>query len=426
MKSKRISRRDHLKLLGTSIATAALGEANLLDLEAAPDSHAIPNRLWYRQPAPGWNEALPIGNGRLGAMIFGGIETEHLQINEDTVWAGEFRDRNNPEGFRNLNEVRRLLFEGKVREAEQLAERTMISIPKRLPPYQPLCDLMIRFSKQTEVTNYVRELSLDDAVARVSYSSSDARHFREVFSSAVDQLLVLRLTCDRPGRISFRVSLAREQDAESSAVSSDCLAIEGDAIARDERHQFEKKVGVRFVGMLKVKVEGGHATSVGNEIAVEGANAAVLFLAAATNLRGDNPRERCENYLKASEKPYVRLLEAHIADHRRLFSRVTFDLGTKAPDIPTDERLKRIQDGEGNESSRDRALDALYFQFGRYLLIASSRPGTMAANLQGIWNDKLAPSWDSKYTININTEMNYWPAEVCNLSELHEPLFDLD
>lgn len=413
--AKKISRRDHLKLLGTSIATTALG-----DVSFAQADNINPHRLWYRQPAPNWNEALPIGNGRIGAMVFGGIETDRLQINEDTVWTGEFRDRNNPEGLRNLGEVRRLLFEGKVKEAEQLAENTMISVPKRLPPYQPLCDLMIRFSGQSEISDYVRELSLEQAVARVTYRSGGTRYFREVFSSAVDQVIVVRIASDKPGSISFRTLLTREQDAETSTLGSDSLIIQGNAIARDERHQSERKVGVRFAGMVRVKAEGGRVRSIGNEIEVEGASAAVLFLAGATNLRGGDPKERCENYLKASEKPYARVLEDHIADHRKLFGRVTFDLGARVPNLPTDERLKKVAEG-----AADLALDALYFQFGRYLLIACSRPGTMAANLQGIWNDKMAPSWDSKFTININTEMNYWPAEVCNLSELHEPLFDL-
>ena len=420
MMPKKISRRDHLKLLGTSIATTALGDVSFAQADNTPGANSNPYRLWYRQPAPNWNEALPIGNGRLGAMVFGGIETEHLQINEDSVWTGEFRDRNNPEGLRNLAEVRRLLFEGKVKEAEQLAENTMISIPKRLPPYQPLCDLMLRFSGQNEVSDYVRDLSLEQAVARVTYRSGGTRYLREIFSSAVDQVIVVRLASDKPGSVSFRMSLTREQDAESRVLASDGLIIQGDAIARDERHQLERKVGVRLAGMVRVKVEGGRVRSIGNETDVEGANAAVLCFAGATNLRGGDPGKRCEIYLKASEKPYSRLLEDHIADHRKLFGRVTFDLRARVPNLPTDERLKRVTEGVA-----DPALDALYFQFGRYLLIACSRPGTMAANLQGIWNDKLAPSWDSKFTVNINTEMNYWPAEVCNLSELHEPLFDL-
>jgi alpha-L-fucosidase 2 len=378
------------------------------------------NVLWYRQPAATWNEALPIGNGRLGAMVFGGIHSERIQLNEDTIWAGEKRDRNNPEGASNLAEVRRLLFAGKPKEAETLAEKAIISIPRRMPPYQPLGDLLIRFSGQGEVKDYVRELDLDPAVARVTYQSGDARFTREVFSSAVDQVVVIRLTCDRPGRLSFAATLTRERDSQTRAVAPDRVVIEGEAIARGERHSLERKVGVKFQGVLQAIPDGGRLRTTESEVIVEGANAVTLLFAAATNFRHQNPAAKCEQYLAAAKKPYARLAAAHIADYQRLFRRVEFRLAAPVPELPTDERLKRVQAGE-----TDLALEALYFQFGRYLLIASSRPGTMAANLQGIWNDRLEPSWESKYTININTEMNYWPAEVCHLSELHEPLFDL-
>ena len=384
---------------------------------AAPDRT---NVLWYRQPAATWNEALPIGNGRLGAMVFGGVQSERIQLNEDTIWAGEKRDRNNPEGARNLPEVRRLLFAGKPKEAEELAERTIISTPKRLPPYQPLGDLRLRFSGQEEAHEYVRELDLDSGIARVIYQSGSARFTREVFSSAVDQVIVIRLTSDQPGRLSLAATLTREQDSQTRAVSPNRVVIEGEAIARGERHAQERKVGVKFQGMLQLLPEGGRTRVEGNELILEGANAATLMLAAATNVRHHDLAAKCEQYLAAAKKPYAQLRSAHIADHQRLFRRVEFNLAAPVPDLPTDERLKRVQ-----ASSTDLALEALYFQFGRYLLIASSRPGTMAANLQGKWNEQLAPSWDSKYTININTEMNYWPAEACNLSELHEPLFDL-
>ena len=382
-----------------------------------------PNRslvLWYNRPAAKWTEALPIGNGRLGAMVFGGIQSERLQLNEDTIWAGEKRDRNNPEGARNLPEVRRLLFANKPKEAEALAEKTIISIPKRLPPFQPLGDLLLRFSGQNEASEYVRELDLDSGIARVTYRSGDARFTREVFSSAVDQVIVIRLTSDRPGRLSFAATLTREQDSKTRVVSPDRVVIEGEAIARTERHQFERKVGVKFYGALQVLPEGGSMRASDDEVLVEGANSVTLLFAAATNFRHKDPGGRCEQYLAVARKPYIQLAAAHVADHQRLFRRVAFDLTASVPNLPTDERLKRMQEG-----ATDLALEALYFQFGRYLLMASSRPGTMPANLQGIWNDQLQPSWDSKYTININTEMNYWPAEVCNLSELHEPLFDL-
>jgi alpha-L-fucosidase 2 len=385
---------------------------------AAPGDRA--NVLWYRQPATKWNEALPIGNGRLGAMVFGGIESERIQINEDSIWAGEKRDRNNPEGAKNLAEVRRLLFAGKPREAEALAERTIISIPKRLPPYQPLGDLLIRFSGHAAASDYARELDLDSGVTRVSYRLGDARFSREVFSSAVDHVIVIRLASDKPGRLSFAATLSREQDSRTRTLTPNRVLIEGEAIARDDRHELERKVGVKFQGVLQVLPEGGNARLEGSEVVIDGANAATLVFAAATSFRHKDLTAGCEQYLGAAKKPYAQLREAHISDHQRLFRRVEFRLAGPVPDLPTDERLRRVQQG-----GIDLALEALYFQFGRYLLIASSRPGSMAATLQGIWNDQMAPSWDSKYTININTEMNYWPAEICNLSELHEPLFDL-
>lgn len=377
-------------------------------------------RLWYRQPAANWNEALPIGNGRLAAMVFGDVQSERIQINEDTIWAGEKRDRSNPEGKLNLPEVRRLLFAGKPKEAEELAEKTMIAVPKRMPPYQPLGDLRLDFSGQDEASNYVRELDIDSAIARVNYSSGGARFTREIFSSAIDQVIVVRLTCDKPERISFAATLTREQDARTQAISSNEVKIEGEAIARGDRHSMERKVGVKFCGVLQVLPEGGQTRAEGDKIIVENANAATLLFAAATNFRHKNPSAKCAEFLSAAKKSYVRLRSAHVADYQKLFRRVDFRLAAAVSNLPTDERLKKVQNGE-----TDLGLETLYFQFGRYLLISSSRPGTMAANLQGKWNDQLQPSWDSKYTININTEMNYWAAETCNLSELHEPLFDL-
>ena len=377
-------------------------------------------RLWYRQPAAEWNEALPIGNGRLAAMVFGGVENERIQLNEETIWAGEKRDRNNPEGARALPEVRRLLFAGRLKEAEALADKTMIATTRRMPQYQPLGDLVLRFADHERPTNYVRELDLDAGIVRVAYSAGGAVFTREVFASAVDQVIVVRLACDKPGRISFSATLTREQDAKTTVFDPDWMVIEGEAIARDDRHPAERKVGVKFRGDLRISAEGGRRQVNGESVAVVGATAVTLQFAAATNFRTDDPAAQCAKYLARANKPFARLRAAHVADYQRLFQRVQLNLGSTTHDLPTDERLKQVQGG-----AADLSLEALYFQFGRYLLISSSRPGTMAANLQGKWNDKLAPSWDSKYTININTEMNYWPAEVCNLSELHEPLFDL-
>jgi alpha-L-fucosidase 2 len=412
-----MKRRDFLILPAAGLLARAVAGQEKGAAEVAPNGL----RLWYRRPAAQWTEALPVGNGRLAAMVFGGVESERVQLNEETVWAGERRDRTNPEGAGALPEVRRLLFAGKPREAEALAEKKIIAVPKRLPPYQPLGDLLLTFPGRGEAGDYVRELDIDAAVARVIYRQGGARFTREVFASAVDQVVVLRLTCDLPGRVSFAATLAREQDAKTHTAGSDRVLIEGEAVARDERHPDERKVGVKFCGAVQVVAEGGRTHADGDKVLVEGADAATLLFAAATNFRHRDFVSKCGRYLAAaSKKSYATLRAAHTADHRRLFRRVSLDLSEPAPDLPTDERLKRVQSG-----AADTALESLYFQFGRYLLIASSRPGAWPANLQGKWNDKLAPSWDSKYTVNINTEMNYWPAEVTNLSELHAPLFDL-
>ncbi len=391
--------------------------------------------LWYRQSAGNWNEALPIGNGRLGGMVFGDVFGDHIQLNEDTVWAGEKRDRNNPEAARNLPEVRRLLFAGMPHEAEALAEKTIISIPKRLPPYQTMGDLRIGSADPGIISDYRRELDLDTAVVRVTYHArnqdpvsgawEDANYTREYFSSAPDQVMVVRLTCDKPHHITMGTALSREAgkpmdmiDAKTHFSGASRIVLEGEAIARDPRHDQERPLGVKFQAVLLVTQEGGKMVEEKDGgIYVEGANSVLLFLAASTSFR---PRD-IERDLLAAKRPYAELKARHIADYQRLFNRVKLSLSAApAPDLPTDERLKRVAAG-----GDDPHLVEQYFQFGRYLLISCSRPGSMAATLQGLWNDKLDPPWDSKYTININTEMNYWPAEVTNLSELHEPLFDL-
>jgi len=401
--------------------------------------------LWYRQEAMNWNEALPIGNGRLGGMVFGGVISEHIQLNEDTVWAGEKRDRNNPEAAMNLPEIRRLLFAGMPHEAEVLADKTMIAIPRRMPPYQTMGDLRLSPGSQGIISDYRRELDLDTGVVRLTYHArnahwtkrpnsdsmdqvwDDANFTREYFSSAPDQVIVVRLTCDKPHHIDLGVGLGREADkpphdpidAKLRFSGNDRVVLEGEAIARDPRHDQERPVGVKFQTVLLVTQEGGkiQQDTKWTDLGVEGANSVTLFIAASTSFK---PRD-IEHDLLAAKRSYADLKARHIADYQRLFNRVKLSLGTApAPDLPIDERLKRVAAG-----AEDLRLVEQYFQFGRYLLISCSRPGTMAATLQGLWNDQLDPSWDSKYTININTEMNYWPAEVTNLSELHEPLFDL-
>ena len=393
--------------------------------------------LWYQHPAQRWGDALPVGNGRLGGMVFGGIAKEHVQLNEDTIWNGRKRDRVNPEALKALPEVRRLLFEGKVRAVEALEDEKMMGIPNRQPPYQPLGDLNIEFTGHDNATGYRRELNLATGVARVTYRVGDATFTREVFSSAPDQAVVVRISCDKPGQVSFRATLARSQDAEVTVAPPDRVILTGEAIAhtnfwisanqspaarKKETDQLEP-AGVKFRGVLRAINEGGKVAVSGTDMVVSNANAVTLLVVAATDYRGGDPATACARYLARAAKPYATLKAAHVADHEKLFRRVEVELPGPDPSVetlPTDERLARIK-----KNQDDPGLAALYFQFGRYLLMGSSRPGTMAANLQGIWNDLMAPPWDSKYTTNINVEMNYWPAEVGNLPETTGPFFDL-
>ncbi len=381
-------------------------------------------RLWYTQPAANWNEALPIGNGRLGAMVFGGVAEEHLQLNEDTVWAGEKRDRMNPAGPAAVKEVRRLLAEGKAAEAEALADKAIIATPRRMPPYQPLGDLTIQFAGTDARTSYERQLDLSDAIARVKYTVGTTTFTREIFASAADQAIVVRLTKSGPSPITFSAALSRVRDATTRAAGKDRLLMEGQAIVdpASMRYADERPTGVRFAAMLQAIPEGGRAGIDEDRLVVQDANAVTLLLTASTSIRAAHPADAAQTSLAAAAaKPYAKLRAAHVADYQALFRRTSLAFGgAAAPMSPTNERLKAVAAG-----TADPQLMALYFQFGRYLLIASSRPGSMPANLQGIWNESLSPPWESKYTININTEMNYWPVEVTALSELHEPLFDL-
>jgi alpha-L-fucosidase 2 len=395
--------------------------------------------LWYRHPAERWGDALPVGNGRLGGMVFGGIAKERIQLNEDTIWNGKERDRINPEALKALPEVRRLLFEGKPREAEALEDQKMMGIPNRQPPYQPLGDLNIEFSDQDDAVDYRRELNLATGIVRVTYRIGDAHYTREVFSSAPDQALIVRIVCDQPGKLSFHATLTRSQDSQTTVVAPDRVILQGEAIAhtsfwitpnltpdrlKAERDQLEP-TGVKFRAVLRAVNEGGRVEVADSELIVSNANAVTLVIVAATDYRGGDPAAPCARYLAGATKPYSSLRSRHVADHGKLFRRVELDMAPPAADpsiatLPIDERLARIKKGQD-----DPGLEALYFQFGRYLLMGSSRPGTMAANLQGIWNESMAPPWDSKYTTNINLEMNYWPAEVGNLAETTGPLFDL-
>ncbi len=377
------------------------------------------NVLWYATSAANWNEALPIGNGRLGAMVFGGLNDERLQLNEDSVWAGQKMDRVNPAAAQAVPEVRRLLFAGKFAEAEALADKAIISLPRRMPAYQALGDLLIQFKLSGDFVDYRRELDLDEAIARVRFRGADDVFTREVFATAVDQVIAVRLTATRHGALSFSATMGRERDANVRVDARDII-LEGQALPVGDRQKDEPKTGVKFAGITRVVVQGGRIHADGSFLVVDGADSVTLLVGAATTYRESDPLAAARKTLDAAtSRPYDRMRADHVADYQRFAKRVTFQLDATAPDLPANERLARVKAG-----AQDPALAALYFEFGRYLLISSSRPGTLPANLQGIWNESLAPSWDSKFTININTEMNYWPAEVANLSELAGPLFD--
>ena len=377
-----------------------------------------PLTLWYGQPAVKWTEALPLGNGRLGAMVFGGVAREHLQLNEGTLWAGGPYDPNNTNALAARPEARRLIFAGQYDAAHQFVLSNMMSVPLRQLAYQTLGDLWLDFPTNAAAENYRRDLDLDRAVAGVSYTVNGVRFRREIFSSAADQVLVVRLTADSPGQISFAAGLTTPHKAAVKVESGDTLVMSG---VNGEMRGIPG--ALKFQARLRVLPEGGKISASLDKISVTGANAVTLLFAAATSFKnyhdvsGDPAAVTKKQIAAASKKSFADLQSAHLADYQSLFRRVTLDLGgTNASPLPTDERIKNFAAGQ------DPQLAALYFQFGRYLLISSSRPGGQPATLQGLWNDSLKPPWDSKYTININTEMNYWPAEPGNLTECVAPL----
>ena len=387
-------------------------EVNVTGTAAAP---AEPLTLWFKQPAGRWVDGLPIGNGRLGGMVFGHVNRDRIQLNEDTLWTGQPIDREAEKPYENLLKARELIFDGKYAEGQQVIAESVMG--KRLDPgihtYQTLGRLELAFDAVDNAMDYRRELDLDEAIASVSYRANGKRVTREYFSSPVDQVLVTRVTCDKPDGLAFEITLTRQIDAESKVVGPDRIVMSGHSGGG---------VGVRFESQIRVIAEGGEVVATDSSIQVRNANAVTILLVGKTDYNGDDPHAVCEKQLAAvAKKSYDALRADHVAEHQRLFRRCSLDIGTSdATALPTDERLEAIKGG-----AFDPQLIAQYFQFGRYLLICSSRPGDMPANLQGIWADGFVPPWNADYHININIQMNYWPAEVTNLSECHEPFFDL-
>ncbi|MBM3880928.1 MAG: glycoside hydrolase family 95 protein [Verrucomicrobia bacterium] len=376
------------------------------------------NRLWYAQPAAKWEEALPVGNGRISAMIFGDPFKERLQLNENTVWAGGPYDPVNPDAKAALPQVRQLVNEGKYREAAALIGAKVMAKPLNQMPYQTVGDLLLTLPHAGEVVDYRRSLDLDTATATLKYAAEGVRYTREVFASAPGNVIVVRLTADQPGRISFEATMKTPMKATVNSEGKDTLALRGQGGASSGIPG-----QIRYQARVLIQTQGGSTTADAGTITVTSADSATLLIAAATNhrsfddLKGD-PEGRVTEVLEAAApKSYRELQREHLADYQGLFRRVTLDLGqTDAMSLPTDVRIQRFAGGQ------DPHLAALYYQFGRYLLISCSRPGGQPANLQGLWNASMNPPWQSKYTININTEMNYWPAESGNLAECVEPL----
>jgi len=402
-----------LVVIAASVLSAA--DAKITGQVGPPEGRLT---LWYRRPAGKWTEAMPIGNGRLGAMVFGTVPDERLQLNEDTVWGGGPYDPSHPDALKALPEARKLIFAGKYREAQGLIGRKMMARPLRQMPYQPVGDLLVKFAHGAEVSDYRRELDLDTGTVRVAYTAGGVRYTREMFASAVDQVIVVHLTADKPGKISFTAAMTSPQKTTVRIDKPATLVLAG---AGGDANGV--KGAIRFQARVLVRTKGGKTAAGDGGLAVSDADSATLLIAAASNYVNykdvsADPAARAKKYLAGvGDKPLARLRKDHVADYQGLFRRVSLDVGTTAAaKRPTDERIRSFGDG------KDPQLAEVYFQFGRYLMIAGSRPGSQPLNLQGIWNPSMNPPWSSKYTININTEMNYWAAEVCNLAECHEPL----
>lgn len=386
--------------------------------------------LFYQQPAEQWVEALPLGNGRLGAMVFGGTETARIQFNESTLYTGGPHDYSRPNASDYLEEIRDLLFSGEQKQAERLAMQQFMSDPLSQMSYQAFADLVLKFPRHETVQDYRRDLDINEAVATTRYTIDGVRYTREVIASYPDQVIAIRISADQAGQVSFNAGLkSAHQNYTVNAAGDHELRLSGRLpdTYEDKRKKFtiDVKNPLRFEARLQLRADGGTVAVRDDALSVKNANAVTLLLTAATSFKNyqdvsGDPAAICESILfEVNDKDWGALKAAHIKDYQALFRRVSIDLGSSANEsLPTDIRLERAPQSE------DPGLVALVFQYGRYLLIASSRPGGQPANLQGIWNDSNTPPWGSRYTVNINTEMNYWPAEMANLAECHEPLLD--
>lgn len=384
-------------------------------------AHAQNLKLWYQQPAKTWVEALPVGNSSMGAMVYGGTSREELQLNEETLWGGGPYRNDNPKALESLAEVRNLIFSGKTMDAQNLIDQTFYTGRNGMP-YQTIGSLIIEAPGHEKAKNYYRDLNLERAVATTRYQVDGVNFQREVFASFSDRVIIVRFTTDKPGELNFKVSY-------DSPLQSTVRKQGKKLVLRGKGGDHEGVKGVIEVEtQSQVIAEGGKVSLTDKYISVEHATAATLYIAAATNfvnyhnVKGNESKKASALLAGAMKKEYSEALKAHTDYYQSQFNRVSLSLGGENTKTARQETVKRIA---GFSQGNDPALAALMFQYGRYLLISSSQPGGQPANLQGIWNHQLNAPWDGKYTININTEMNYWPAEVTNLSETHEPLFGL-
>lgn len=429
-----MKRDDFLKLSGLFLGSIFLPRplrVNGMPLPGAPPASALQRDmvLWYPQPGERWLEGLPLGNGYMGAMVFGRVRQERIALNESTFWSGRPHDYDDPNAHKYLARITELIFEGKHAEATKLADEHFYGIPAAQQAYQPLGDLMLAFDGGGEATGYRRELDMETGITRVQYRLGDVVYTRETFLSYPDRVLVVRLEADKPGMLSFQAGLESKY-VENRNVRPGRLVLDGCWQGPMPQNWLIAQVsgkGLRYQTVLKAVPEGGRSGTDGNQLTIQGANAVTLLLTAATsyvnykNIDG-NPAKACQKVMSSAEgKDFKTLRSRHVADFGGLMGRVHLGVGDESMNQkPTDERLKLVSQG-----GQDINLEALCFQFGRYILASSSRPGSQPANLQGRWNESTLPNWGSKYTTNINVEMNYWPAEVCNLSECHQPLFDM-
>jgi alpha-L-fucosidase 2 len=390
----------------------------IVNITAQDDSFL---RLWYVRPARQWVEALPVGNGRLGAMVFGDPCNEIIQLNENTVWAGKPYRNDNLYSIEALPEVRKLIFQGKYKEAQYLVNQRFISKISQGMPYQTVGDLKLFFQGHENYSSYYRELDIEKAIVSSRYSLNGVNYETKVFATFPDQVIIVRISADKSGSVSFSATMDRPSKVDVSTRGDNELILSGTT------GDFEGiKGSVKFEAKVEILTKGGAVSASDTSLDVKNADVAIIYISIATNFRNYNDisgdaNERADLYLRnALKKSWDQILKDHIADYQKYFKRVSLDLGlTDSVKNPTDIRIEQFA------MANDPQLVALYFQFGRYLLISSSRPGGQPANLQGIWNDQLFPPWDSKYTVNINTEMNYWPSEVTNLTEMNEPLIQM-